>query len=78
MMVLMTSYFLEIFSEFVASVFLPSSGISLASSAFAAASPSVGSNVRAAVIRAEILLDDLVALGGGFWAFNMIGVWLVL
>ena len=57
--------FSEIFSEFVAGVFLPSSaGNPLASSAFAAASPSFGNNVGAAALRADILADALVAVGG--------------
>ena len=70
--------FSEIFSEFVAGFFCPSSGNPLASFALTAESPSIGSNVGAASIHAQILVDALVALGDGFLAFTTIGFWLLL
>ena len=71
--------FSEIFSEFVAGFFLPSSaGNSLASSAFAVLSPFVGNNVGAAAIQADILADALVAVGGHLAFLFMLEIWVLV
>ena len=68
-----------VFSEFVAGFFLPSSaGNSLASSAFAVPSPFVGNNVGAAAIRADILADALVAVGGHLAFLFMLEIWVLV
>ena len=77
--VVFSETFSEIFSEFVAGFFLPSSaGNSLASSAFAVPSPSVGNNVGAAAIRADILADALVAVGGHLAFLFMLEIWVLV
>ena len=71
--------FSELFSEFVAGFFQPSSGNPLASSAFTAVpSPSVNSNIEVATALAKSLVDTFVCDVGLSREFNMVGFWLLL
>ena len=71
--------FSELFSKFVAGFFRPSSGLPLASPAFAAAqSLSVNRNIEADAALAKSIADTLVRIVGVSREFNMVGFWLLL